>query len=158
MSKGRILVVEDEPDIAFALKEDLTLEGYEVEVVTDGETAIRQAVSRAFTLILLDMMLPRKDGFEVCRELRRSGVSTPIILLTARSEEADRVLGLEMGADDYLAKPFSPREMVAVVGRGEAFTEIGAGARGGGSCPRARRRSGAWDVPDLCPPRGGPCR
>jgi two-component system alkaline phosphatase synthesis response regulator PhoP len=110
---ARILVVEDEPDIALALKEDLTLEGYEVEVVTDGETAIRQAVSHAFTLILLDMMLPRKDGLEVCRELRRSGVSTPIILLTARSEEADRVLGLEMGADDYVTKPYSPRELRA---------------------------------------------
>jgi len=111
----RILVVEDEPAIALPLKGDLELEGYDVEVAADGESAVARAREGPFDLILLDVMLPRKDGFEVCRELRRGGVRTPIILLTARTEEAEKVLGLELGADDYVTKPFSPRELVARV-------------------------------------------
>src|SRR5512137_2177969 len=109
----RILVVEDESDIATVLEGDLKLEGYEVEIVGDGEAAVRLAREAPFDLILLDVMLPRKDGFEVCRELRRGGVRTPIILLTARTEEAEKVLGLELGADDYVTKPFSPKELRA---------------------------------------------
>jgi len=109
----RILVVEDEAGIALGLEEDLTLEGYTVEVVTDGETAVRRAREAAFDLILLDVMLPRKDGFQVCRELRRGGIRTPIILLTARAQEAEKVLGLQLGADDYVTKPFSPMELLA---------------------------------------------
>jgi DNA-binding response OmpR family regulator len=109
----KILIVEDEPGIALGLEEDLTIEGYGVEVASDGDAAVRLARDRQFDLILLDIMLPRKDGFQVCRELRRGGVATPIILLTARSQEAEKVLGLQLGADDYVTKPFSPLELRA---------------------------------------------
>ncbi len=109
----RILVVEDEPGIALGLEEDLMLEGYAVEVAADGEIAVRRARDVQFDLILLDVMLPRKDGFQVCRELRRGGLKTPIILLTARAQEAEKVLGLQLGADDYVTKPFSPLELRA---------------------------------------------
>ena len=111
----RIRVVEDEPPIASGLEDDLKLEGYEVEVVSDGETASRRAREQSFDLIILDVMLPHKDGFEVCRELRRAGLRTPVILLTAKTQESDKVLGLELGADDYVTKPFSPRELRARV-------------------------------------------
>ena len=110
-----ILLVEDEPGLAVGLEDDLKLEGYEVEVVSYGETARQRALEKQFDLIILDVMLPRKDGFEVCRELRRSRLRTPIILLTARTQEAEKVLGLELGADDYVTKPFSPRELRARV-------------------------------------------
>ena len=109
----RILVVEDEAGIAFALDADLRSEGYAVTIATTGDEALRLAGGETYELILLDVMLPGKDGFEVCRELRRSGVRTPIILLTAKSHEAEKVMGLEMGADDYVTKPFSPRELRA---------------------------------------------
>jgi len=112
---ARILVVEDEPQLALGLEDDLKLEGYEVAVASDGETASRHAQERSFDLIILDVMLPRKDGFEVCRELRRAGLRTPVILLTAKTQESDKVLGLELGADDYVTKPFSPRELRARV-------------------------------------------
>jgi len=108
-----ILIVEDEPDIALGLRQDLALEGYEVEVADRGEHALDRARDHAFDLILLDVMLPGKDGFSVCRELRRSGIRSPIILLTARSHEAEKVMGLELGADDYVTKPFSPLELRA---------------------------------------------
>ncbi len=111
--KQQILVVEDDAGIALGLEEDLSIEGYDVEVVRDGEMAVRRARARPFSLILLDVMLPGKDGFAVCRELRRGGVTTPIILLTARAAEAEKVLGLQLGADDYLTKPFSPLELRA---------------------------------------------
>ena len=109
----RILVVEDEPAIAFGLEADLKAEGYDVEVAGDGETAARRARDGGFRLILLDVMLPRKDGFEVCRELRRAGIRTPVILLTARSQEVEKVMGLEWGADDYITRPCSPPELRA---------------------------------------------
>jgi DNA-binding response OmpR family regulator len=112
---ARILVVEDEPSIALGLKSDLKLEGHAVEVAADGETAVRRAREGAFDLLLLDLMLPRKDGLTVCRELRHAGVRTPIIMLTAKSQEAEKVLGLELGADDYITKPFSPLELRARV-------------------------------------------
>jgi DNA-binding response OmpR family regulator len=112
---ARILVVEDEPTLALGLEDDLKLEGYEVEVVRDGETASRRAREQSFDLLILDVMLPHKDGFEVCRELRRAGLRTPVILLTAKTQESDKVLGLELGADDYVTKPFSPRELRARV-------------------------------------------
>jgi DNA-binding response OmpR family regulator len=110
--KAKILIVEDEPAIALGLKNDLMLEGYQVELVNDGQSAIDRA-GDGFDLILLDVMLPRKDGFAVCRDLRRAGMRTPIILLTARAQETDKVLGLELGADDYVTKPFSPMELCA---------------------------------------------
>ena len=110
---AKILVVEDEPTIALGLEDDLTIEGFEVDVATDGLAAASKARTHAYDLLLLDIMLPKKDGLTVCRELRSDGVKTPIILLTARSQEIDKVLGLEFGADDYVTKPFSPRELVA---------------------------------------------
>ena len=110
---SRILIVEDEADIALGLEDDLTVEGHEVEVARDGETASRRGREAQWDLILLDVMLPRRDGFDVCRDLRRSGIHTPIILLTAKAQEAEKILGLELGADDYVTKPFSPRELRA---------------------------------------------
>ena len=109
----RILIVEDEPAISFGLDLDLKSEGYDVEVVEDGEAAVRRGREGVFDLIVLDLMLPKKDGFEVCRELRRSGLETPILMLTARSQDAEKVMGLDLGADDYVTKPFSPRELRA---------------------------------------------
>ena len=109
----RILIVEDEPAIAAGLEEDLTFEGYRVDTVADGEAAVLAAREGAFDLVLLDVMLPKKDGFQVCRELRRGGVTTPIILLTARSLEAEKVMGLRIGADDYITKPFGSEELRA---------------------------------------------
>jgi two-component system alkaline phosphatase synthesis response regulator PhoP len=111
----RIFVVEDEPGIAFGLKVDFEAEGYQVETETDGQTALERARGGTFDLILLDVMLPRKDGFEICRELRRGGSKIPILLLTARAQEAEKVMGLELGADDHVTKPFSPRELRARV-------------------------------------------
>ena len=109
----RILIVEDEADIALGLESDLKRHGYEVATVADGEAALRRATESGWDLILLDVMLPGMDGFEICRELRRSGVKTPVIMLTAKTHEAEKVMGLELGADDYVTKPFSPRELRA---------------------------------------------
>ena len=109
----QILVVEDEASIAFALEADLRAEGYEVTVASTGDEALRLASDESFDLILLDVMLPGTDGFEVCRSLRRGDDRTPIIMLTARAGEAEKVMGLELGADDYVTKPFSPRELRA---------------------------------------------
>ena len=109
----RILIVEDEPAIALGLEDDLKMEGYDVEVVRDGMTAARRGREGGFDLILLDVMLPGKDGFEVCRELRRAGLRTPILMLTAKAQEEQKVMGLELGADDYVTKPFGTRELRA---------------------------------------------
>ncbi|MGH9387023.1 MAG: PP2C family protein-serine/threonine phosphatase [Vicinamibacterales bacterium] len=109
----RILVVEDEPDIAMGLQQDLLLDGYEVEVLGDGQSAVDRVRTASFDLILLDVNLPRKDGFTVCRELRRGGTHTPIVVLTARDDEREKVRGLELGADDYVTKPFSATELRA---------------------------------------------
>jgi len=108
---ARILVVEDDRDIAMLLEDDLAAEGHEVEVVRDGETASRSGREPDWDLIILDVMLPRRDGFDVCRDIRRAGVRTPIIILTAKTHEAEKILGLDLGADDYVTKPFSPREL-----------------------------------------------
>jgi DNA-binding response OmpR family regulator len=109
----RILLVEDEPNIALALGDDLRLEGYEVDVTGEGAVAVKKAREECFDLIVLDVMLIGKDGFEVCRELRRTGVSTPIMMLTARTQEAEKVLAFESGADDYVTKPFGAKELRA---------------------------------------------
>ena len=109
----RILIVEDEPGIALGLEDDLRLEGWDVEVAVDGISGSKRAREQQFDLILLDVMLPGKDGFDVCRELRRAGIRTPIIMLTAKAQEAEKVLGLDLGADDYVTKPFSPKELRA---------------------------------------------
>lgn len=111
----RILIVEDEPSIAMALEDDLRREGYAPTLATDGDTAIRLATTGGFDLILLDVMLPGPDGFEVCRRVRRDGVRTPIVMLTARTDEAEKVLGFETGADDYVTKPYGARELRARV-------------------------------------------
>ncbi len=110
---ARILIVEDEPDIALGLKADLSSQGYEVETVADGAAAIRRGKSEAWDLILLDIMLPKVDGLDVCRELRRARVKAPVIMLTAKTQVAEKVLGLESGADDYVTKPFDPHELRA---------------------------------------------
>lgn len=114
---NRILVVEDEPGIALALEDSLRLEGHAVEVISDGMAAGRCACQGAFDLILLDVMLPGKDGFAICRELRSAGSKTPVIFLSARAQEYDRVRGLDLGANDYVVKPFSPDELMARVRR-----------------------------------------
>jgi DNA-binding response OmpR family regulator len=111
----RILIVEDEPDIALGLEEDLSRHGYEVEVVRDGEAAVRRGRDETWDVILLDVMLPYRDGYDVCRQLRNARVKTPIIMLTARTHEAEKILGLEVGADDYVTKPFSANELRARV-------------------------------------------
>jgi len=109
----KILVVEDEPGIALGLEDDLRLEGWDVEIIGDGAAASRRAREVRFDLIILDVMLPTKDGLDVCRELRRAGLRTPIIMLTAKAQEAEKILGLDVGADDYVTKPFSPKELRA---------------------------------------------
>jgi DNA-binding response OmpR family regulator len=109
----KILIVEDDKDIALGLEEDLTHHGFQVETVGDGEKALHLAKEGDWNLIILDLMLPRKDGFAICQELRREGIETPIIMLTARTHEAEKIFGLEIGADDYVTKPFSPRELRA---------------------------------------------
>ncbi len=112
---ARILVVEDEPDIALGLQLDLRDEGHDVEVSSNGEEASRRACEPGWDLILLDVMLPLRDGFEICRDLRRAKIRTPVLMLTAKAQEAEKVMGLDMGADDYVTKPFSPRELRARV-------------------------------------------
>jgi len=111
----KILIIEDEESILMALADDLALEGYEVASAKDGLQGLSMAKEKAHDLIILDIMLPKMDGFEVCKQLRQAGVATPILMLTARSQEIDKVLGLELGADDYVTKPFSPRELLARV-------------------------------------------
>ena len=111
----RILVIEDEPQMLLGLRDNLELEGYEVQTAADGEEGLAKAAAFAPDLVILDVMLPRKNGFDVCRELRARSNSTPVVMLTARSAETDKVLGLELGADDYVTKPFSITELLARV-------------------------------------------
>lgn len=112
---GRILVVDDEESLVRLITYNLDKEGFSTTAAYDGNEAWRLATEGKFDLIILDLMLPGKDGLDICRELRREKVTTPIIMLTARSDEIDRVLGLELGADDYVIKPFSVRELMARV-------------------------------------------
>ena len=111
MFKARIVVVEDEPAIRRGLTEALRITGYDVSEAADGLTGLREAISGGVDLVLLDLMLPKKDGFEVLAELRRVCPTRPVIPLTARGGENDRVRGLKMGADDYVVKPFSVSEL-----------------------------------------------
>jgi DNA-binding response OmpR family regulator len=110
---SRILIAEDEPVIAGALQDDLTLEGYEVDVVADGLAASQRATREPFDLIVLDVMLPGRDGFDICRDIRKAGLRTPILMLTARAQEMEKVFAFEMGADDYVTKPFGTKELRA---------------------------------------------
>lgn len=109
----KILIVEDEPNMRLGLKDNLEFEGYEVDVAEDGETGLNKISENIYNLVLLDVMLPKMSGFDVCKKVRKKGSNTPIILLTAKGEEIDKVLGLELGADDYVTKPFSLRELLA---------------------------------------------
>jgi DNA-binding response OmpR family regulator len=111
----RILIVEDEPAIVTSLEEDFRRQGYETTVAADGEQAVALGTAGRWDLILLDVMLPKVDGFDVCASLRHAGVDAPIIMLTARTQEAEKILGLDSGADDYVTKPFSLRELRARV-------------------------------------------
>jgi DNA-binding response OmpR family regulator len=109
----KVLIVEDDAAIAMGLEDDLAAEGYAVEVVADGAVASHRAREGGIDVILLDVMLPGKDGFTLCREWRKAGIETPILMLTARAEQAEKVLGLELGADDYVTKPFGTHELRA---------------------------------------------
>lgn len=123
-----ILLVEDEPGLVLTLRDRLHKEGYRVENAGDGERGLQMALAGAFDLIILDVMLPRKNGLDVCRDLRQQGVIIPIIMLTARGQVMEKVLGLKLGADDYLAKPFDMLELLA---RMEALLRRPASAPGG---------------------------
>ena len=109
----RILIVEDEPIIAGGLQDDLTLEGYDVAIEGNGTAGSKRAVQDRFDLIVLDVMLPGRDGFDICRDIRKAGLQTPILMLTARAQETEKVLAFELGADDYVTKPFGPKELRA---------------------------------------------
>lgn len=119
----RVLIVEDEPGLLLPLSDRLKSEGYEVETAVDGESGESKAIEGAFDLIILDVMLPGKDGYDVCRELRKRSIATPILMLTARSQVVDKVVGLKLGADDYLTKPF---EMIELLARVETLLRRGA--------------------------------
>ena len=110
---GRVLVIEDEPGLVLALTDRLGSVDYDVDCATDGETGLERALENTYDVIILDIMLPRKDGFEVCRDLRKKGVTSGILMLTARDRTSDKVVGLKLGADDYLTKPFESAELLA---------------------------------------------
>jgi len=110
---SRILLVEDEPGLVLTLSDLLTMEGYAVDTATDGPTGLAKALNERFDLLLLDIMLPGKSGLEVCRELRQQGKDVAVLMLTAKGQVVDRVVGLKLGADDYLTKPFEPPELLA---------------------------------------------
>ena len=109
----RLLLVEDEPGLVLTLSDRLLREGYAIETSADGESALERAASEGFDLVLLDVMLPRLGGFDVLRELRRRGVETPVIMLTASGQTVDKIVGLKLGADDYVTKPFEMMELLA---------------------------------------------
>ena len=115
MTMPRILVIEDNADLAYGLQNNLEIEGYEVRVAENGETGLEQDTEWDPDLIILDLMLPDLDGYRVLQHLRKSGVMTPVLILTARGEESDKVLGFRLGADDYVTKPFGVMELLARV-------------------------------------------
>lgn len=112
---AKILVIEDEPEMQKGLRDNLKFEGYDVDVAGDGEKGLKKILEGKHDLVLVDVMLPEMSGFDVCKNAREEGIRTPIIMLTAKGEEIDKVLGLELGADDYITKPFSLRELLARV-------------------------------------------
>src|SRR6267154_1364153 len=112
---SRILLVEGEPGLVLTISDLLVAEGYEVHAASDGEAALAKAAAREFDVVILDVMLPKKTGLDVCRELRQRGIDSAILMLTAKNQIVDRVVGLKLGADDYLAKPFDPAELLARV-------------------------------------------
>jgi DNA-binding response OmpR family regulator len=115
MNNNRILIVEDDPAMSVALRDGFEFEKYAVEMASDGEEGLRLAQRGLHDLMILDVMLPKKSGLDVCKELRRNGSTTPIIMLTARGQEIDKIVGLKLGADDYVTKPFSFMELLARV-------------------------------------------
>jgi two-component system, OmpR family, alkaline phosphatase synthesis response regulator PhoP len=126
-SGSRLLLVEDEPGLQLALSDRLASEGYHVETAPDGNIAVARATGEPFDIIVLDVMLPGRDGFDVARTLRQQGIQTPILMLTARGQVVDRVVGLKLGADDYLIKPF---EMIELLARLEALLRRAPAAAG----------------------------
>ena len=128
--KKTVLIVEDEKSIVDILRFNLEKDDYAVETAYDGEAGLRLAVEKNPDLVLLDLMLPKMNGFDVCRRLRERGSNVPIIILTAREEEGDKVQGLELGADDYITKPFSMRELMARVKANIRRTAMGQPAAG----------------------------
>jgi DNA-binding response OmpR family regulator len=109
----KILIIEDELNMVNGLKDNLEFDGYEVEIAMEGGSGLERILGNKYDLILLDIMLPQISGFDICKAVRKEGINTPIVLLTAKGEEIDKVLGLELGADDYITKPFSLRELLA---------------------------------------------
>jgi len=124
----KILLIEDEPGLRMTLGDRLISEGYGIETASDGETGFRRASEGDFDLIVLDLMLPKKGGLDICRDLRQQGLTTPILMLTARNDTIDKVLGLKIGADDYLTKPFEMPELLARI---EALLRRSSKAPGG---------------------------
>ncbi len=131
MAKQKILIIEDEPNMVLGLTDNFELEGYEVISASDGEGGLAKAMSEKPSVVILDIMMPKRSGLDVCKELRAKGYTMPVIILTARGQEVDKVVGLELGADDYVTKPFSIRELLArvkailrrVEGRGQAIQQ-----------------------------------
>jgi len=112
---SRILLVEDEPGLVLTISDLLATDGHQVDTATDGESGFEKALTGSYDLVVLDVMLPKKSGFDVCRDLRQKGIDTAILMLTAKTQVVDKVVGLKLGADDYLAKPFDPSELLARV-------------------------------------------
>ena len=139
MTTQRILIIEDEPDLLRGLEINLEAEGYSVLTATSGDAGVKHALGERPDLVLLDVMLPGMSGLDVCRELRRRNFDAPIIMLTARAEEVDRVVGLEIGADDYVTKPFGIRELLARI-------RVRLRRRGGSADPDAMLRFGDVEV------------
>ncbi len=163
---SRILVIEDNEDLAFGLRKVLEFEGYEVDAAKDGESGLASALSNVPDLLILDIMLPGRSGFDVLRELRSSGQRVPVLILTARSQESDVVLGFDFGADDYVTKPFSTAELLARVRALLRRVQSGAGSAEGSQewdqaaaltfgqvevSPAARTVSRAGDLVELTP-------
>ena len=148
-STKRILVIEDNPDLAYGLRNNLEIEGYEVEVAKDGTKGLSRARAARPDLVVLDLMLPGMDGFRVLRALRDDGIAMPVLILTARGEEADKVRGLRLGADDYVTKPFGVLELLARI---EALLRrVSAPRKNGGPPTPAFDKFGAIEV--LAPSR-----
>src|SRR5512146_1757724 len=137
---AKILIIEDEPQMRRGVQDNLEFEGYEVDVADDGKSGLQKILEHSYDLVLLDVMLPQVSGFDVCRKAREKGIATPIIMLTAKGEEIDKVLGLELGADDYITKPFGLRELLA---RTKAVLRRTEGVAGG---PAEKMTLGAVEV------------
>jgi len=136
---AHVLIVEDEPAMQAGLRDNLEVEGYDVDVAGDGHTGLKKMTEQEHDLVILDVMLPRMSGFDVLKAARMKGVKSPVIMLTAKGEEIDKVLGLELGADDYITKPFSLRELLARVKAVLRRTE-------GGGAPAGKLSIGGVDV------------